>query len=263
MLIYLTNRCFANCSHCMNSSHPKGEHMDLDMVDDLCKFIKKVEPFIITITGGEFTEHPHFEYIINKILDTVKTFTHGVGVVTLLSNGMFITDPEKTEKIKRLLSDKRILFLQITTGEPYYSTSKLIEKNRQKLKSLSSKVEIFDFNRSLSPFGRALENHKQLCANSPRKPHCTNLYLLTKQEAVNNIKEMVQYLQKNTLYNKCKPLVDHKGFVRAGETINCEIIGNINDNLDEIFQRLLNGKPCNKCGLVKNIPIMARMVLER
>lgn len=263
MLILLTNKCFMNCTHCFNESSAEGLDMSLDILQDLIKFIKEVKPRFLTISGGEFTENPYFDFIIKEIIKNTEEFNTKL---ILLSNGMFILNKEKTNQIKELLKNSNVLFLQITTGENFYPKFDIIENHKQELKDISPKITYCYFphyleDKSLLPMGRALVNHRKETEIYKRNPSCINLFLLAKQKMVNNFAQIIEILQTQSFNNLCKPLIDPMGFVRGGESINCQIIGNINDDLNDIFKRLIHGNPCDKCGLLKNTPIMIKKIL--
>ena len=47
----------------------------------------------------------------------------------------------------------------------------------------------------------------------------------------------------------------------SGESIFCKRIGHIKDNPSIVINNLINGKPCNQCHLVKNLPNKVLKVL--
>jgi organic radical activating enzyme len=259
VLISLTEKCLGNCSHCMNDCNEYGKHMSEETLDLVIKFLKEIQPMFIVITGGEFTEHPYFDKFILKICDAISQFP---SAISLLSNGLFILNEENTKRVRNLLNNEHIALLQITTGEKFYPKFDLIEKNKQKLINLHKKVEYTYERDTLLPRGRAIINHKQIIEASSRKPSCIDLYLLVKQMPPTSLKNIINYLQIHTRYNNCKPHIDINGNILAGESNSCYKIGHIKERTTIIMNRILKGKPCNQCGLVKNLPNEAIRILS-
>jgi hypothetical protein len=253
------------CSHCLNLSERTGAKMTEKTLDLVIKFILKMKPNFINISGGEFTEHEKFYEFILKIIKALEEKQQET-VIALLSNGMFYFDDEKRDKIIKLLKNKRIALLQVSTDKRYYPKYNLIKKNKRRIEALHPKVQVVEQIGELYPLGRALVNHRSVALKCTKKPSCSNLYLIPKQFFLRGKKigldALVLLLQERTQYNLCKPLIDMHGNVRVGETINCEIIGTVEDDLSVLYNRLIAGNPCNKCGLVKNLPIVAKNLME-
>ncbi len=260
MLLFLTNTCRMGCSHCDNDSKPISAHMTNDTLNALKRFIPYIQPFFITISGGEFTEHPYFKDFILEIFRIAKDLEVPAKVI-LLSNGMFMFDSCKIKDIKELLANDSCLGLQIITGEKFYPLFNSINGMKIDILNLNPKVQVFPERYDLIPKGRALINFPEIVSDCKKKPQCINLYLLTRQSFY-SLKEMVQLMQVKSRYNMCKPAVDMYGNVLAGETLSCKKIGNIFNNYDEIFRTLRFSKPCNRCGLMKNVPIYIRKLLD-
>jgi hypothetical protein len=239
----------------MNDAGKSGKHMSPEVVARTCAFIKIINPSFIMISGGEPTEHPDFENVVHAIMKA----TGYSSFITIASNGLFVTDPDKFEMMKRIARCDPVVLIQVTRGKPFYPRDDVIVANEQKLKSIGSKVSIVDINDSIAitgslfPAGRALVNHRELIGRG--KPACSNLYLLPRQVDLVDLSDLVQTLEEMTRTSFCKPSIDPDGNIHAGECISqCEIIGNVNDSPRTLLDRLKTGKPCNRCGLVKNLP---------
>jgi MoaA/NifB/PqqE/SkfB family radical SAM enzyme len=93
MLIKVTNKCSMGCSHCMEDSTVKGEHMTYETFLKALDFTARAEKLawaagclpLVLLSGGECTEHPD----IVKLIETV--FARGM-LPFLISNGAWLAD---------------------------------------------------------------------------------------------------------------------------------------------------------------------------
>lgn len=251
MLLQITAQCLEGCSHCMANASPEGEHMDKETVLASLNFIQRIKTMNVQVTGGEPTLHPDFFNICVGLCDLRIEAEMGLAVI-LESNGSFIHDQEKTEKVKELIR-KWDCLVQIRTHPDYYPNYKEIFYNK-KLREITP--HIFDDAIKLIPFGRALENHKEQISWSA-KPTCSNMFLLSRQ--VPSLVSVIHNMEVNGFY--CKPMIATTGQIHVGETVTCQRIGTVWDSNEKIFTDLREKKPCDKCGLVKNIPQRAMDIL--
>lgn len=86
VLISLTEKCLGNCSHCMNDCNEKGNHMLEETLDLVIKFLNEIEPFFI--------------------LKICTSTSHFPSAISLLSNGLFILDENKTKRVWNLLNNE-------------------------------------------------------------------------------------------------------------------------------------------------------------
>ena len=248
LLLQITTQCLEGCSHCMANASPEGEHMTDEIFQASFNFIRRIKTMNVQVTGGEPTLHPDFFNICKRLCEIRVEAEMGMAVI-LDTNGSFIHDPEKTEQVKELVQNWDCL-IQVRTHPKYYPNYKEIIHN-EKLKKITP--YIFDDAINLIPFGRALENHKDLI-NWSAKPSCSNMFLLSRQ--VHSLVSIIHNMEANGFY--CKPMIATTGRVHVGETVTCRKIGTVWDSNDKIFTNLRQKKPCDKCGLVKNIPQQAR-----
>ena len=68
MLIQITNRCHMVCHHCMQNSTPSGEHMTWETFEQVVEFCRQARPLVVSITGGEPTEHPQWFSMAREML---------------------------------------------------------------------------------------------------------------------------------------------------------------------------------------------------
>jgi len=247
MLLRITTVCNEGCSHCMVNATPDGLVMSSEIFVDSLEFIAALKPLNIQITGGEPTLHPSFFTICKALRDRMKN-----SIIILESNGSFIDDETKYEQVKELVKKYNIL-LQVRTHPEYYPNYKKIWGN-PKIKELTS--YFYDDAISLSPFGRALENHQDKIKWN-QKPCCSNMFLLSRQ--TNSLNQVVSFMESHGFF--CKPLLSEAGDIYVGEVSDCVKLGTVKDSLDAVYSKLRRNEPCDKCKLCHNIPDPAWKVL--
>lgn len=256
MVINITNNCDEMCSHCMNDSVPHGKHMSMNTLEGIMDFLKEVAPLTVSISGGEFTNHPDFVKIVSNICDSVPNVTR----VYLLSNGSFLNSEHKTKDVLFLLKNyDNINSLQIRTDEKYYPNYKKTMANKERLQKLHSKVVVYDGEIDLLPFGRALKNHPE-SKDTKRKPPCSNLFLVNRQLPYLTLPVFVNVLETQA-HVFCKPMISYTGDIHLGETPNCLSIGTVHDKPEDILKKLSSLEPCGKCGLTKNYGEQEKFVI--
>jgi len=245
------------CTHCFNNSGPASPDMSAEVFAQLVPFLRAVNPPMLGISGGEFTEHPDFASWILRLSNEVQS------ELLLISNGDFLFNSQKTEQICRLLQCPSITLLQITTDPRFYPRSAEILARKPDFLNLGPKVcfceEIAPV---LYPLGRAKENHANLLALQAR-PSCANLFLIPRQKVL-TFPQLILYLQvrMQPYTSVCKPCIDPQGYLHAGESFLCQTIGHISDPLEKIYRQLQTGHPCNRCGLQTNLPGNALALLN-
>lgn len=135
MLLLLTNKCFEECTHCMEDSNPEGEHMSWETLKKSIKWINLSGARILSVSGGEFTTDPEFYEKIKYIIDNSKVMK-----ITLQSNGSFLREEEKIEKIKKLLTYSKINSLQISTHRKYYKNYEWTISHKSDFEKLGEKI---------------------------------------------------------------------------------------------------------------------------
>lgn len=255
MLVELTLKCEYECTHCLVEGGRNGRHMEKEVAEKTVKYLKKVRPPLVQLTGGEITEHPQFYEIASLFTEAAKSYGGGI---FLESNGSFKDDETKVQKMSGLLKKREVVGLQVRTHSLYYQNYQEIVGS-ELLKKLP-KTRVFDDGiNELYPLGRAVYNHpEKLNRSSP--PSCSNLFLLPRQGVIKDMSALTGFMQ---LYLKkfCKPTIGIKGIIYAGETWHCVELGNVEEEPEVTFENILTNKPCNKCGLVGNLPEEARKIL--
>lgn len=239
MQLQLTNKCSMECPHCMeNSIKEINQYMSLETAQKALEFIDLINPLLVLITGGEFTEHPDFF----EICSLFKKYEHRI---LLCSNGSFIEDSIKYDKIKYMLNNYNFN-LKICSIEGLYTNYESIQKHKKELQSLPN-CHVEDYYRinSLVPLGRA----KKILKENPYKYNnffitCKIFYDACK---IMSFKEACNNTEQNGFG---PPFIDWKGNIHIGETLECTIIGNI-FSFKDINNNIII-PPCEKCNLFLN-----------
>jgi len=78
LVLDITNNCNFNCKHCCKTSSPYGrKFIKLDSLANFNSKFKELIPLVL-ITGGEPTNHPQFQSIVNSVNSAnIKLLTNG------------------------------------------------------------------------------------------------------------------------------------------------------------------------------------------
>lgn len=264
MLIKLTNRCYEMCSHCMEDSCPSGDHMSWNVLRDLLSFIDFNKVNILVISGGELTTDPEFYEKVAYISKKANKC-----LMSLQSNGSFISDKDKVEKVKDLLTNySNIMMMQVSTHEKYYPNYEYTMSKRSELESISPKLKfVEDWQGRLTNIHRLGRARNLTDEEFKGMPSCSTL--LSRSHQLDKILgrdfklgEFINFLEFSN--HVCKPLVNEYGHVYVGECQFCIKAGDINgfktmslNDKTELCKSIMNKfatvPMCNKCGEVKNL----------
>ena len=239
------------CSHCMQNSTEDPQHMSMEIVKRTVKFAEWSHAFAILISGGEPTEHP-------KFFEIAKMFSK-FECVAIISNGDFISDPDKTAKMKELL--KRNNFsMQITSISGIYPR----QVDLKALEALPHTVSHTEGINMLS-LGRAATSPKysEIAKTTNGTTSCFATALTFAQLPY------VFALKNIEMRGKmCHPLIDWKGNLHISESWLCPSFANIFEDFTSIADKAHNWRPCGKCAdyqklLKKNDPqyLQAKQIL--
>lgn len=272
MLIELTYKCNGNCTHCFNSCTMEDDYMNYATFQKLKQFIKLLSPNIFLISGGEFTLIPDFDTKIQELIQIDSR-----NVFSLLSNGSFIFDDDKTSKIVKLLEYPNVIGLQVTTHQKYYPSYETIMNQKQRIESLGKKV-MFKHDWQGEGEGNGMSNlinlgrARDLQFEIKGQPSCGSLLAIARQ--LDKIPSLVTHDFLKLIYTLmgnqklCTPAITPDGDLTIGESRFCQKFGNINDLrdpvefMDGLVEKLNELKFCNKCGARKNIPEWKLQVLD-
>ena len=250
VIIDITNNCDMQCPHCMQRSEP-GNHMMMDKATFILSvsFANNLKASAILLSGGEPTLHPQlceFVEILQQMSD--KSLSRAI---FLLSNGSFLLDNIKREQIKRLIKDKKLNGIQITSVPRLYKNWKKIhEAFKEYEQEFDKKMTMFSEDIShIKDLGRAHDNKDMFIDDFGNSlyPSCFSGFSIIKQsETIEDFDDMSLYMQKF-----CSPVIDYKGNIHVSESVCCPSFGNVlecvYDGGKKVFDRIKEGKPCGKC----------------
>jgi len=252
MLVAITNRCSAHCSHCMQGSTPSGEHMSEDVFRAALDLTERVEhlawkagaPRLIVLTGGECTEHPQIVQMVERVIARGMT-------PMLLSNGQFLGDAALRSSLLR--PEWPQISVQVTYDPRFYPKAPPPWDDARLF--ASSPIP------ALLPLGRARTNKALANFSRSRAPSSFNLRAITR--SLGNIDIAVAHLRLRAAEGRsgaCIPSVSEAGDVMAGETRSCFKIGTVYSTNRELTASLLRMK-CNACGLENNLTATERQAI--
>lgn len=263
MLVKLTNKCYENCSHCMECSNPDGEHMSWSVLQDTVSFLNSNKAQVVSLSGGELTTDPEFYEKVTYVSNKCSCLA-----ITIQSNGSFIFDTEKTKRVREILKIDKVRVIQISTHKKYYPNYDAIMSKKDELESLSSKVLfVSDWQgklTSIQRLGRAVNLKDEEFKGNPS---CSPIISRANQaeKIFNKVPKLSEFLEYLTMSNYvCKPMINEYGIMYVGECQFCSKIGDVNGFKslsidqkekvnDKIMSTLMNLHMCDKCGEVKNL----------
>lgn len=235
MLVKLTNHCLMGCSHCMEDSTGRGEHMSLDTFQQVIRFTLNIESVAqaagyraMLLSGGECTDNPNFLKMLSMVEDA------GLAPV-IITHGLWINGPLH----KHILRPNRQVFIQVTNDAAFYPRKPpMIDDPR---------VAYVDKLTQIVHLGRAAD--KAFPLPGKRAPTSFNFRSLVRSLG---IRPAIARIRLNAMAGKgghCAPSVSHEGHFMAGETRNCFKLGTVWDAPEALEQAVLSMGTCNRCGL--------------
>lgn len=169
--------------------------------------------------------------------------------ITVTSNGMFAENDNLTKEIL-----KRNMLVQITHDKRYYP---------QKIKYIKNdNLYYVDNIATMINLGRAKVNGYRTINRIA--PPCFNMLSIIKSGKATNLKEANSILENMGKY--CSLVVQYDGQIRIGESVECNIIGNVlNDSIYSAFNNSLkiNSNTCNKCGLMNKLTPYLKLQIDK
>ena len=169
MLIKITNYCSMGCSHCMEDSTVAGQHMTRETFLASLALTERLEsvawsrgvPRLLLISGGEATEHPDVAWF----LETARSTGHKV---VLITNGMWLDDPDLRAKILR--PDWPDLMVQVTNDPqvlPEGSQGRARGRPARRVRAVADGARHARATPTIASAGR-----RRQCARGPRRSTC-------------------------------------------------------------------------------------------
>jgi hypothetical protein len=249
MLVEVTYACKMGCTHCLSDCKPDGEHMTLEVFEDVLKFMIKNQIPTWSFSGGEMFEHPD----ILKMLLLIESYWKTLPIkypITFATNGRELV---RNKKIYHAVSEflkhcgKRYVMIQVT-DDPRFYPDPLTDNEKYWLSKLGVIIDTVPSDQNnkshcLYPQGRALKNYSDEYWNTIA-PKCINCILITKQKPEATLKDLVNILLSNG--KVCTPVIAPDGSIKIGESALCPKIASIYDSVPEIMEKIRNAK-CRAC----------------
>ena len=238
MTIRLTLKCSEFCKHCLVNALPTNNNIDKLTLDNCLKLLKYINPEFVNLSGGEITEMQNWYEIINYIINYISKNNLRTKLI-VLSNGSFLQKESEKLKMLKLLEYNYIDLLYISTNKKFYKNFEKISELLKTFKSEKLKINLNNRLNNLKNLGRA----KNLNVNLNTTTSC-NLCNLQIKKYHKNLKDFFNLIPSLN----CSPMINIDGNIYLGWSNECVSIGNINYNTyNEIYQNILNYKPCGKC----------------
>ena len=243
MLFQITNKCLMGCPHCMDNSTPDGGMMDFDTFRKALAFAKDNGEAHIMISGGEPTEHPELVDFCEEIDKTHLRFS-------IASNGMWLGDAIKEQRIERIAYLRGYLGGQVYSNSKWYrlhdEISKRYEESKGKWNFLGWCFDTTDI-RSMSDIGRARTNDMARAECYASKYHNMCLTACVTAAQVNTIHDFFHLMLMQHKF--CTPMVDYKGDIHMSESCLCPSIGcNVKTHTyEQIWGAMKVFRPCGGC----------------
>ena len=248
MLIKVTQYCSKGCSHCMEDSTIKGEHMSWDVFLRALELTKRVErlawsrgcPPIVLLSGGECTEHPDIVKLIAEV------YRQGLFVV-LITNGMWLNNPELRASILR--PEWPNLQVQVTYDARFYPSPAPPDHDDPRLGYVPALSRLVTLGRAARKKNFDAQGLPPLAA-----PGSFNLRSATRN--LGSFEEGVAVLRQRAAQGKsghCSPSISNNGDFVVGETNFCWKIGTVDSTNDELTKNVLAMGECDRCGLEKGL----------
>jgi hypothetical protein len=233
------------CTHCSEDSTKLGEHMSSETFGKTLDATWKMEalvkdmglPVFVLFSGGECTEHP-------DIVKMVEEAMRQGFFVTLVSNGMWLNDPELKAALLRPEWTRPRFNVQVTSDVRFYPTAPP-QVDDDRLTYVPQITHLISLGRA------ARKKHFDKKGLADKKaPGSFNFRSLV--HATKSIEQSVLQLRMMAYQGKsgwCTPNIDETGTVRAGESRFCATIGTVDSTTAEMAHAVLTMGSCNTCGL--------------
>ena len=250
MLLKITEKCSMGCSHCMNSATPDGAHMTEQTLKDALHFLWVNQSHAhIVVSGGEPTEHPEFEHMIQVIFDFFDK-KNIYGMITITTNGFWCLDNiEAAKRIAKGTGRVQVLW-QVSTDDRYYPkllpTSKRLWREDGFVLCDRCVTQVY-------PQGNALKNELPWKAKASK---CFNVRALVKQMPSPSIGLLVESLLTRGYF--CTPAIRIDGKISLGESDLCPKVASIYDPEELIIEKIKSFQ-CSQCDFINDsLPYLYR-----
>lgn len=252
----LTSRCHMGCPHCMQDAKPTGQHMTEETFRQIVDFCQEAQPMLVSLTGGEPTEHPKWAQYARELL-SLKS----VKVISIITNGAWIEDTKQRIAMARLIrADKGCVKVQVYSHPKYYQDHDWTVTHKQQFRSIGC---ITDFTSPIfmQDLGRARQNCSEevdAMVIDGHVPSCINSHLFAIQAT-----SMQHFLKISIMSGKfCRPLIDPDGGIHMSESWLCPTVAHVSDGVVQVFRKMKESRPCRQCRLYKNFEKLHPMKIK-
>ena len=257
--------CNEKCTHCMVNALPDGLHMKSATFAKALDFGLLNKLKIFSISGGEPTLHPEFFKLMHFMFTIIKNKEVGV---LLESNGWWIEDKKMCERISKLLDHPQVLGMQISTNKKYYPNYEWTMSHREDYEKLHSKIKFTADWQGVDTHLRYMGRGKNIMNKDDATgfPNCMNWvsYALNLNNfGIPRNKQCVQAIGEIAIMRGkvCTPYITYDGRISICEGDCVPSLISLDDWFvhtsrklsDEMFKKILDFIPCNKCGTFKNM----------
>lgn len=237
MLVKITDKCSMGCSHCMSDCTPNGEEMSLKVFEDVIKFQNTYGGLVMTISGGEPTEHTNFKSFLRYAI----THTNKETKILVTTNGLWLTENLDFMKELYIGYPTEKCEFQIVVDDRYYP----IHVNESSPVFDLPNVMLCHDVYQLYPQGRALQNKLPFKAKSSK---CFNIRALVKQLDFSLVDIFYQLNMKGKF---CTPHIDINGAILLGESSLCPVCSSIYSSEKTILNDIKIFQ-CHQCDFINN-----------
>ena len=243
MLIQITNRCHMGCPHCMQDAKPRGKHMTEETFEQVVEFCRQARPLVVSVTGGEPTEHPQWLPMTKTLLELPTK-----PMVIIITNGEWIEDAKTRIAMARLIREnKPRVKVQVYSHPKYYPDYDWTVSHEQQFRSIGC-IPDFESPIFMQDLGRARKNCQDEVRESDHVPSCINSHLIAKQAL-----SLPHFLSMAAQAAKfCRPLIDPAGGIHMSESWLCQTVAHVSDGATEAFIKMKASRPCKECRLYHN-----------
>ena len=231
------------CPHCMQNSTPSGKHMTEETFEQVVDFCRQARPLVVSVTGGEPTEHPQWLQMTKTLLNLPSH-----PIVAVLTNGSWIEDADTRVAMSKLIREnKQRVKVQVYSNPKYYRDHEWTVAHEQQFRSIGCLPNFTDpiF---IQDLGRARKNCQEEVKDSDHVPSCINSHLIAKQAL-----SLPHFLSMAAQAAKfCRPLIDPHGNIHMSESWLCQAVAHVSDGIVEVFRKMKDSRPCKGCQLYRN-----------
>lgn len=232
------------CPHCMQDSKPTDPHMSDETFEKVLGFCEKASPLLVSVTGGEPTEHPQWHNFVKQLLQLPSR-----PLVSILTNGQWIEDKTTRLAMAALIREnKGRVMVQVYSNPKYYKDHEWTVSHKSQFKSIGCITEFDSPIVAMQDLGRARKNCQEEIAGSDHMPSCINSFMIAWQS-----RSFSEFLMKAVQVGKfCRPLIAVDGYIHMSESALCPPVAHIDDGPDGAFSKMRDAAPCGSCRLFEN-----------